>query len=179
MSDERRPTSEGESAEPKSQECDRPPIEERAQEEPVAHTAPKRGPAGEEVRDVSPRERRGINRRELLKLVPVIALGAFAIPKLQGPLLNSGLHLSDWASARLFGRHRLAQTYGNNDVASFERFPYNYYDIADPDVDLDTWTLTVEGLVRRPGEYTLQQVQAFPGRAEYEARLRRRLGCPR
>lgn len=103
-----------------------------------------------------------MNRRELLKLVPLVALGAFALPRLQEPLLTEGLHFSDWASARLFSRHRLAQTYGNNDVAPFEKFPYNYYDVVDPGVDLDKWTLTVEGLVRRPGNYTLQQIQAFP-----------------
>ena len=123
---------------------------------------PRRGPAGEEVRQVSPRQRRGLNRRELLKLVPVVAVGAFAIPKLQERLLMGGLHLSDWASGKYFSEHRLAQTYSNSQVAAFERFPYNYYDVADPDVDLEHWTLTVEGLVQRPGDYTLQQIQAFP-----------------
>src|SRR5208282_6203263 len=43
-----------------------------------------------------------ISRRELLKLAPVVALGAFAIPQLQKPLLKGGLGFSDWASARLF-----------------------------------------------------------------------------
>jgi hypothetical protein len=49
-----------------------------------------------------------MNRRELLKLTPVIALGAFAIPKLQLPLLKAGLGFSDWASARLFRSAHLA-----------------------------------------------------------------------
>ena len=106
------------------------------------------GPAGEEVRRVAPAERKRMNRRELLKLVPVVALGTFAVPKLRGPLLNDGLHLSDWASGKLFGRARLAQTFPNRDVVAFERFPYNFYDVADPGVDLDRWTLTVEGLVQ-------------------------------
>src|ERR1039458_4973524 len=35
------------------------------------------GTAGEEVRRVAPAERKRMNRRELLKLVPVVALGAF------------------------------------------------------------------------------------------------------
>ena len=136
---------------------------EDAQEQPVAPRAARRaGPAGEEVRDVTPRERKRMNRRELLKLVPVIAIGAFAIPKLQEPLLMQGLHFSDWASGKLFGRHRLAQTFRNNDVVPFQRFPYNYYDVADPEVDLDKWTLTVEGRVQRPGDYKLEQIQAFP-----------------
>jgi len=152
-----RPTNEEPVGPPESTEASPSP-----EEVEQAQAAPQRGPAGEEVRSVSPRERRGINRRELLKLAPVVALGAFAIPKLQEPLLMGGLHFSDWASARLFGRQRLAQTYSNNQVAPFERFPYNYYDVVDPDVDLERWTLTVEGLVQRPGAYRLQQIQALP-----------------
>jgi DMSO/TMAO reductase YedYZ molybdopterin-dependent catalytic subunit len=120
------------------------------------------GPAGEEVRRVAPAERKRMNRRELLKLVPVVALGAFAIPKLREPLLNDGLHLSDWASGKLFGRARLAQTFRDSDVVPFERFPYNFYDVIDPGVDLERWTLTVEGLVQHPGEYKLSQIQALP-----------------
>ncbi len=111
---------------------------------------------------MTPRERGRINRRELLKLVPLIAIGAFAIPKLQEPLLMGGLGFSDWASGKLFGRHRLEPTYSNNAVAPFDKFPYNYYDVVDPEVDLNRWTLTVEGLVKRPGEYKLQQIQALP-----------------
>ena len=138
--------------------------EDAATQEEVAAPAVLRttGPAGEPVRIVTPAERRRMNRRELLKLVPVLALGAFAVPKLREPLLNEGLHLSDWASEKLFGRQRLAQTFRDSDVVAFERFPYNYYDVADPGVDLEKWTLTVEGLVQRPGDYKLSQIQAFP-----------------
>ena len=32
----------------------------------------------------------------------------------------------------------------------------------DPEVDLEKWTLTVEGDVRHPGEYKLAQIQALP-----------------
>lgn len=103
-----------------------------------------------------------MNRRELLKLVPVLPLGAFAVPKLRDSLLDDGLQLSDWASGVLFSRNRLAQTFPDSYVVPFKRFPYNYYDVADPGVDLDRWTLTVEGLVRRPGNYTLAQIQALP-----------------
>ncbi|MGZ4813530.1 MAG: molybdopterin-dependent oxidoreductase [Terriglobales bacterium] len=135
-----------------------------AQQESVAASAVLRsvGPAGEEVRRVAPAERRRMNRRELLKLVPVVALGAFAVPKLREPLLNGGLHLSDWASGKLFGRTRLAQTFRDSDVVAFQRFPYNFYDVVDPGVDLERWTLVVEGLVERPGKYKLAQIQALP-----------------
>jgi DMSO/TMAO reductase YedYZ molybdopterin-dependent catalytic subunit len=149
MSDEQDKSKTGDHAEP------------QREHEPT-QAAPRRGPAEEVLRRVTPRERRGINRRELLKLVPLVAVGAFALPRFQEPLLKEGLAFSDWASGKLFGMRRLAQTFSNNEVAPLEKFPYNYYDVADPDVDLDKWTLTVEGLVQRPGDYTLQQVQAFP-----------------
>jgi DMSO/TMAO reductase YedYZ molybdopterin-dependent catalytic subunit len=122
---------------------------------------PSVGPAGEPIRVASPAERRRMNRRELLKLIPVVAVGAFAIPKFRQPVLDEGLAFSDGASGKLFGRHRLAQTFSNRDVVPFERFPYNFYDVADPGVDLDTWTLKVQGLVQRPGEYKLEQIQAL------------------
>ena len=43
-----------------------------------------------------------VSRRELLKVVPVLALGAFAIPRFQDSLLKKGLGFSDWASEKLF-----------------------------------------------------------------------------
>jgi DMSO/TMAO reductase YedYZ molybdopterin-dependent catalytic subunit len=162
MADERQRPNEGEPPQADPEERGRSHPDEQAEQKAAAGADPRRGPAGEEVRNVSPRERRGMNRRELLKLVPVIAVGAFAVAKWQEPLLMKGLRFSDWASGELFGRHRLAQTFSNNDVAPFEKFPYNYYDVLDPDVDLDKWTLTVDGMVQRPGEYKLSQIQAFP-----------------
>src|SRR5579864_2864986 len=101
-----------------------------------------------------------INRRELLKLTPVVALGAFAIPKLQAPLLKAGLGFSDWASARVFRSSHLAPTFAASDLTPFAKFPINDYDVDDPEVDLGRWTLTVSGAVQKPGDYTLAQIQA-------------------
>jgi len=105
---------------------------------------------------------RGVTRRELLKLTPVVALGAFAIPGLQERLLKKGLGFSDWASARLFRSGHFAPTFDDADVAPFAKFPINGYDVDDPGVDLENWTLTVSGAVQKPGEYKLAQVQALP-----------------
>src|SRR4029077_7707531 len=96
-----------------------------------------------------------------LKLAPVLAVGAFAIPKFQKPLLKAGLGFSDWASARLFRSGLLAATFADSEVAPFEKFPINGYDVEDPGVDLDTWTLTVSGAVQKPGQYKLAQFQAL------------------
>ncbi|HSB76120.1 MAG TPA: molybdopterin-dependent oxidoreductase [Terriglobales bacterium] len=103
-----------------------------------------------------------LSRRELLKLVPLAAVGAFAVTRWQDPLLSRGVRLSDWASSVLFRRHHAAQTFSDADVVPFNRFPYNGYDDLDPGVDLENWTLTVAGNVRHSGEYTLAQIQALP-----------------
>jgi DMSO/TMAO reductase YedYZ molybdopterin-dependent catalytic subunit len=103
-----------------------------------------------------------MNRRELLKLTPLVLLGAFAIPKFQHKLLEKGVALSDWASGVYFSKSRLARTFKDSEVVPFEKFPYNGYDVLDPEVDLDSWTLTVEGLVKTPGEFELAKFQALP-----------------
>jgi DMSO/TMAO reductase YedYZ molybdopterin-dependent catalytic subunit len=111
---------------------------------------------------INSRKFRSMNRRELLKLTPVVALGAFAIPALRTPLLKSGLGFSDWASARLFRRGHLAATFEDSQLTPFAKFPINDYDVDDPGVDLDAWTLTVSGAVGKSGEYSLAQIQALP-----------------
>jgi len=103
-----------------------------------------------------------LSRRELLKLTPVLALGAFAVPQLREPMLKAGLGFSDWASARLFRAGHLAPTFDGSELTPFDKFPLNSYDVDDPGVDFDKWTLTVTGDVQKPGDYTLAQIQALP-----------------
>ena len=167
MAEDRREEEQGSSQEGPQQVAALPQPEVQASEPQdsgagVPASPPNFGPAGEPIRAVSQKERRRMNRRELLKLVPVVAVGAFAIPKFRQPLLDEGLRFSDWASGKLFSRHRLAETFSDRDVVSFDRFPYNFYDVADPGVDLENWKLAVGGLVQRPGEYKLEQIQALP-----------------
>ena len=100
------------------------------------------------------------NRRELLKLTPLIVLGAFAIPSFQSSLLKKGLGFSDWASARLFRSGHLAPTFADSALTPFEKFPINGYDVDDPGVIFENWNLTVSGTVKTPGDYTLAQIQA-------------------
>jgi len=107
-------------------------------------------------------EWRKLNRRELLKLTPIVVAGAFVIPGLRTPILREGVALSDWASGLLFSKTRLAPIFAPSAVVPFEKFPYNGYDVLDPNVDLDNWTLTVEGKVQRAGEYTLAQIRDLP-----------------
>jgi len=108
------------------------------------------------------REFKKLKRRELLKLAPVLALGAFAIPKFQESLLKNGLAFSDWASSELFRQKHLAPTFGDSELTPFDKFPINGYDVEDPGVDFEKWSLTVSGAVKKPGDYKLEQIQALP-----------------
>jgi DMSO/TMAO reductase YedYZ molybdopterin-dependent catalytic subunit len=108
------------------------------------------------------REFKKIKRRELLKLAPVLALGAFAIPKFQEPLLKKGLAFSDWVSGELFRRNHFATTFEDSELTPFDKFPINGYDVEDPGVDLAKWSLTVTGAIKRPGDYKLEQIRALP-----------------
>ena len=103
-----------------------------------------------------------ISRRNLLKLSPVLLVGAFAIPRLRDSLLQTGLEFSDWASSKWFRADHLAPAFSDSEVAPLGRFPLNSYDVDDPEIDLDRWTLEVTGEVQRPGEYTLGQIQGLP-----------------
>ncbi len=108
------------------------------------------------------RKFKGVTRRELLRLTPVLGLGAFAVPRLREPLLKSGLGFSDWASAQLFRTGHLAPTFADSDLTPFAKFPINGYDVDDPEVDFDKWNLTLTGALQKPGEYTLAQIQVLP-----------------
>ncbi len=103
-----------------------------------------------------------VSRRELLKLTPLLALGAFAVPSLREGLLKKGLGFSDWTAARFFRPGHAATTFGDADLTPFAKFPINGYDVDDPGVDFEAWSLTVSGAVKKPGDYKLAQVQALP-----------------
>ena len=118
---------------------------------------PRTSPAGIEESRLS-----RVSRRELLKLTPVLALGAFAIPGWQESLFKRGLGFSDWASSKLFRRGHLAPTFTDAELTPFEKFPINGYDVDDPGVIFENWNLTVGGLVQKPGDYRLPQIQALP-----------------
>src|ERR1700686_4219118 len=90
------------------------------------------------------------SRRQLLKLAPVAALGVFAFPKVSDRLVAAGVRVRDWGAGALFRSRRDAQTFSYSDVVPFAKFPYNRYDVLDPEVDLETVALTVGGEVRRP-----------------------------
>ena len=111
---------------------------------------------------IEKRKFKSVTRRELLKLTPVLVFGAFAVPAIQKPLLKAGLGFSDWASDAIFRKHHSAPTFADSELTPFSKFPINDYDVDDPEVDFDKWTLTVTGAVQKPGDYQLAQIQQLP-----------------
>lgn len=105
---------------------------------------------------------RRLQRREWLKLMPLAALGAIAVPSLNEKLIKRGLQLSDRVSDAFFRKQQLAPAFRDDEVTAFEKFPINSYSEYDPAADLDNWQLIVEGMVARPGSYTLEQIKALP-----------------
>ena len=108
------------------------------------------------------RELKRRSRRELLKLTPVALAGAFVIPPARDWLLRRGVRLSDSASGAIFRDRHSVEIYPDSALTPLSRFPYNSYDVDDPEVDLDEWRLSVGGLVAKPGDYTLAQIQTLP-----------------
>jgi DMSO/TMAO reductase YedYZ molybdopterin-dependent catalytic subunit len=111
---------------------------------------------------LSKKSLRRMSRRELLKLTPIMGLGAFAIPGFSEKTVKRGLELSDRAAEKFFSGRRMAQTFSDRSLTPLENFPINSYSEYDPANDLAEWTLTVEGMVERPGEYTLDQIKSLP-----------------
>jgi len=130
-------------------------VDAAPQESPVAEREVIRNPVNEV-------EFTRTSRRELLKVAPVLVLGAFAVPVWQKSLLKKGLEFSDWASKGLFREGHLAPTFQNSELTPFEKFPINDYDIDDPGVIFENWSLSVSGAVTRPGGYTLAQIKSLP-----------------
>jgi len=111
---------------------------------------------------LSPARFSSLSRRELLKVAPVLVLGAFAIPSWRESVLKKGLGFSDWVSRQLFRGGHLAPTFQDSELTRFEKFPINDYDVDDPGIIFENWTLSVSGAVEKPGEYRLAQIQALP-----------------
>lgn len=77
-------------------------------------------------------------------------------------LLHAFQKFNDWVQAKVFDQNTLAPEYSDGDVTPEEGFRVNDYDTDEPDIDTENWKLIVDGLVSKPGEYTLQQIMSLP-----------------
>ena len=102
-----------------------------------------------------------VSRRELLRVAPVLLAGAIAFPRVRSALFSDWLTFTDWLSAQWFRHGHEVPYLSNADLTPLARFPLNTYGADDPEVDLDAWRLQVAGLVQRPGEYRLSDLQSL------------------
>jgi DMSO/TMAO reductase YedYZ molybdopterin-dependent catalytic subunit len=104
------------------------------------------------------------NRRKLLRLSPLILLAGCDISPTgkTESLLNSFQQFNDWVQSKVFDVNKLAPEFSDSELTPEDGFRVNGYDTDQPDIDIENWTLTVEGLVRKPGEYSLKQISSLP-----------------
>ncbi|HUN64710.1 MAG TPA: molybdopterin-dependent oxidoreductase [Bacteroidota bacterium] len=116
--------------------------------------------------DVLPSGRHASRRRDLLKFVPLLFLAGCDYSA--GPGVTSFLRrvqrFNDWVQSRVFDPNKEAPEYSTAELTPENAFRVNNYDTDQPDIDMESWSLTVDGLVSRPGEYALSQIQSLPKR---------------
>jgi len=102
----------------------------------------------------------------LLKLAPLALLAGcdYSAGERTTSFLRTFQKFNDWVQSKVFDPATLAPEYADKDVTPEDGFRVNGYDTDRPDIDIANWTLTVQGLVRSPGEYALQQITALPKR---------------
>lgn len=107
-------------------------------------------------------------RRKLLKLSPLIlAAGCdYSAGEKTGAFLRSFQRFNDWVQSKVFDVNKLAPEYADSELTPEEGFRVNGYDTDEPEIDMEHWTLDVEGMVNNPGKYTLDQIKSFPKRVE-------------
>jgi DMSO/TMAO reductase YedYZ molybdopterin-dependent catalytic subunit len=107
-----------------------------------------------------------ISRRDLLRLSPIIFLAGCDMSPEGGTeeFLNMVQRFNDWVQSKVFSPTKLAPEYSSAELTPEEGFRVNTKDADDPDIDIENWNLTVEGLVARPGTYTLDQIKSLSSR---------------
>jgi DMSO/TMAO reductase YedYZ molybdopterin-dependent catalytic subunit len=108
--------------------------------------------------------RSSVSRREALRLAPLALLAGcdYAAGERMESFLRRVQRFNDWVQEKVFDPQKPAPEYTDAELTPEEGFRVNGYDTDEPDIDLENWALKVEGLVRLPGEYTLEQIQALP-----------------
>ena len=110
--------------------------------------------------------RRILSRRDIIKLSPLILLaGCDATPQGKTESFLRGFQkFNDWFQARVFDPDHLAPEYTDQELTPIDGFRINDKDDESPDIDMDNWSLSVEGLVAKPGSYGLKEIASLPKR---------------
>lgn len=71
---------------------------------------------------------------------------------------------NDWVQGAVFDPNKLAPEYADDELVTADGFRTNSYDTDQPDLDPDSWSLTIDGMVAKPSTYSLAELQALPKR---------------
>jgi DMSO/TMAO reductase YedYZ molybdopterin-dependent catalytic subunit len=116
--------------------------------------------------DMNKSEISSLTRRKLLKLSPLLLVAGCDVTA-EGKtesFLRSVQSFNDWVQAKIFNPEKLAPEFSDRDLTPEEGFRVNGKDEEDPEIDVNDWKLGVEGLVKNPGTYSLQQIASMPKR---------------
>ncbi|MFI5253253.1 MAG: molybdopterin-dependent oxidoreductase [Bacteroidota bacterium] len=107
------------------------------------------------------------SRRRFLKLAPFAPLAFLAGCNISpegttGGFLRGFQKFNDWVQAKVFSPDKQVPEYHDDELTPESDFRVNSYGDDDPDIDLDQWKLSVEGLVAKPEAYTLEMIKALP-----------------
>ncbi len=116
--------------------------------------------------NVPPAGPRHETRRSILKVAPLVLLTGCDYDAGTGmtSFLRAVQRFNDWVQAKVFDREKPAPEYPDAEVTPESGFRVNSYDTDQPDIDPSAWSLTVDGMVARPGEYTLDDLRKLPKR---------------
>ena len=103
-------------------------------------------------------------RRKLLQLSPLVLLAGcdYSPSGKVDSFLTSFQKFTDWVQEKVFDKDKLALEYSDDELTPIDGFRVNGYDTDEPEIDFENWKLSVAGLVKKTGEYTLEQIQSFP-----------------
>ena len=107
-----------------------------------------------------------VTRRSLLKLSPLLVLAGCDVSSggRTESLLRSFQKFNDLVQEKIFSSAKLAPEYSDDAVTPEDGFRVNGKDADDPDIDLDAWALTIEGMVTKPGTYSLERIKSLARR---------------
>ncbi len=103
-------------------------------------------------------------RRSIVKFAPLLLLTGCDYDAGTGmtSFLRMVQRFNDWVQAKVFDVRKLAPEYGEHEITPESGFRVNDYDTDEPDINADAWTLTVDGMVSKPGEYAIGDFMRLP-----------------
>ncbi|MCB0832887.1 MAG: molybdopterin-dependent oxidoreductase [Bacteroidetes bacterium] len=104
------------------------------------------------------------DRRAFIKWAPLAALAACnsSPGSLSEPVLQKFQSFNDWFQSKVFDPDKLAPEYSDDELTPLSGFRVNGNTADDLKIDPADWKLQADGLVQKPGTYSLEEIQVFP-----------------